>query len=92
MKETGIELLSELCMSLQSLYISSPVLPIGISDHIYLENVGLANIAVVHHILEDSQQRLVFRVQAYLKEEILGFRIRDEEILLFLRKKERNQN
>lgn len=41
--------------------------------------------SVVHRILEDTQQRLVFRGQAYIREEIEGFAPRDEELAILAR-------
>ncbi|KAJ3085200.1 Golgi transport complex subunit 3, partial [Quaeritorhiza haematococci] len=40
---------------------------------------------IVKRILEDAQQRLVFRVQAFVESEIKGFKPRDEEIAVLAR-------
>jgi hypothetical protein len=40
---------------------------------------------VLARVREDAQSRLVFRAQAYLAQEIAGFKPREEEILLFAR-------
>ncbi|TPX43835.1 hypothetical protein SeLEV6574_g04838 [Synchytrium endobioticum] len=39
----------------------------------------------VRLVLEDTQQRLTFRAQSFIKQEIEGFKPRDDEILLFAR-------
>ena len=47
---------------------------------------GLAFVtSSVRLVLEDTQQRLAFRAQTFIRQEIEGFKPRDEEILLFSR-------
>lgn len=51
-----------------------------------LDNLEIPSKVVVRRILEDAQQRLVFRAQVYLRDDIQMFKMRDEEIIsLFYR-------
>ncbi|KAJ3389292.1 Golgi transport complex subunit 3 [Lobulomyces angularis] len=100
LRETKIELLSEICNQLQiqkksiSSNITTNYNDVGQGfnpsseeklGEEFIDGISLAANAVVGKILEDAQQRLVFRAQSYLKSDIEGFKPREEEVILFTR-------
>ncbi|RKO83376.1 hypothetical protein BDK51DRAFT_33551, partial [Blyttiomyces helicus] len=82
LREIRIDALSELCYTLQ-LYLESPEVTNG--EPQAKDEDATAVKFVVRKILEDAQQRLVFRAQAYIRQEIEGFRPRDEELMILAR-------
>ena len=86
-RETRLDVLSEMCQSLQS-YLSSFELNDELDDE---EEDDLAQINAstvtfaVRKILEDAQQRLIFRAQAFLRQEIQNFKPREQELMVLAR-------
>ncbi|KAJ3035937.1 Golgi transport complex subunit 3 [Rhizophlyctis rosea] len=83
LREIRIDTLSELCQTLH-IYLKSPDVPLDDEDE---ENRDESSpvMFVAQKILEDAQQRLVFRAQAYISGEIEGFRPREEELNVLAR-------
>ncbi|TPX56813.1 hypothetical protein PhCBS80983_g04242 [Powellomyces hirtus] len=93
LRESRIDALSELCQTLH-IYLDSPDIAFvpqdetdGQSDSGSEEGEARPKPieSVVEHILEDAQQRLVFRSQTYVREEIEGFTPREEELAILAR-------
>ncbi|KAJ3146876.1 Golgi transport complex subunit 3 [Geranomyces variabilis] len=95
LRESRIDALSELCQTLH-IYLDSPEVafvvqgdeasPAKSDPGIETEEVKPRPIeTVVENILEDAQQRLVFRSQTYIREEIEGFTPREEELAILAR-------
>ncbi|KAJ3190367.1 Golgi transport complex subunit 3 [Gaertneriomyces sp. JEL0708] len=82
LRESRIDILSELCQTLR-IYVSDP----SVNAEASMETDGKLRAIepVVHQILEDAQQRLVFRGQSYIREEIEGFTPREEELSILVR-------
>ncbi|KAJ3161949.1 Golgi transport complex subunit 3 [Geranomyces michiganensis] len=95
LRESRIDALSELCQTLH-IYLDSPEVAFVVqgeqSSQTNSESVSEGEEVkskpietVVENILEDSQQRLVFRTQTYIREEIEGFTPREEELAILAR-------
>ncbi|KAI8820860.1 Sec34-like family-domain-containing protein, partial [Fimicolochytrium jonesii] len=93
LREQRIDALSELCQTLQ-IYLDSPDLTTSVPHQQgSTDNLDTINEppkpkpieSVVSQILEDAQQRLVFRSQQYIREEIEGFTPREEELAILAR-------
>ncbi|KND05201.1 uncharacterized protein SPPG_08883 [Spizellomyces punctatus DAOM BR117] len=90
LRESRIDVLSELCQTLH-IYLGSPDVALGqVETHEERETEREETKkqpieSVVKFILEDAQQRLVFRSQTYIREEIEGFTPRDEELAILAR-------
>ncbi|KAJ3287812.1 Golgi transport complex subunit 3 [Borealophlyctis nickersoniae] len=84
LREVRIDTLAELCQTLH-IYLKSTDVAMGHDDSEVEEDESTPVQFVVRKILEDAQQRLVFRAEAYIKQEIEGFKPREEEISLLAR-------
>ncbi|KAI9203906.1 Sec34-like family-domain-containing protein [Polychytrium aggregatum] len=89
--QTRIDVLSELCQTLQA-HASAASLPVPVpasepeGDQQVIQEDQLAAIRLIAmKILQDAQQRLAFRAQAFIKSEIEGFKPRDQELLILAR-------
>ncbi|KAI9090286.1 Sec34-like family-domain-containing protein [Phlyctochytrium arcticum] len=93
LREPRIDTLSELCQTLRiylgPLKLTEDTAEVQAKEDEGFpeeENPGPPSIeAVVNNILEDAQQRLVFRSQTYIRQEIEGFTPREAELAILAR-------
>jgi len=79
--ENRIDTLSELCRILLS-----NLTEINTISHRKKEDYELKlSFLVINNILKDAQQRLAFRAQSFIKQDIEGFKISDKDLIGFLR-------
>jgi len=79
--ENRIDTLSELCRVLLS-----NLTEINTISHRKKEDYELKlSFLVINNILKDAQQRLAFRAQSFIKQDIEGFKISDKDLMGFLR-------
>ncbi|KAJ3051718.1 Golgi transport complex subunit 3 [Rhizophlyctis rosea] len=83
LREVRIDTLSELCQTLHIYLKSSDMAPE--TQRGEEEDESGPVMFVAQKILEDAQQRLVFRAQGYVEGEIGGFRPREEELEVLAR-------
>eukprot|EP00842_Homolaphlyctis_polyrhiza_P003665 jgi/Hompol1/429/HPOL_000146-RA len=89
-RETKIDTLSELCLSLIG-YQKTLDPDVGIDGESVddADPVGGTNMTpikfIVQRILEDAQQRLAFRAEAFIRQEIQNFKPREEELMILAR-------
>lgn len=80
LRQTRLDFLAEVCHQLQSYTV--------VDQNDAQENVySISSRMVAKKILEDAQQRLVFRAQAFMKSDLEGFKLRDDDVILFARGK-----
>jgi hypothetical protein len=83
LKETRIDVLSDLCTTLLSHLVNSS------SSQTPNErkpiSKGISINAVVESILNDTQSRLSFRAQEYIQSEIRNFRPKEKEMMVLAR-------